>query len=128
MTLPTRLALRSRASVSVSGNSGTTSLLPPADVTPQQAALETHLVGTITTPFPRLGKRGRDTRHGKHPTAGGAQRAVRRPRSTGMEHDGVIGHVRKVDLVTAAWRIGISRGRDDRRDRRFRGEFQFSAL
>lgn len=69
MIRPTRLALRSRASVSVSGNSGTATVLAPADVASEHAAGERHLVGAETASLLRFGERLRHARHCKHATA-----------------------------------------------------------
>src|SRR5688572_16199753 len=65
MVRPTRLALRSRASVSVSGNSGTATVFAPADVTAELTTVETHLVCAKPAAFLRLGKRRRDAGHGE---------------------------------------------------------------
>src|SRR5258706_5022314 len=58
---------RSRAIVSVSGNSGTAHNLPPPDVASQLLSLERHPLGVGSRQLRRLDEARRDNGHRKHP-------------------------------------------------------------
>src|SRR5438128_4460568 len=61
---------RSRAIVSVSGNSGTARQLTPANVASQLLPLERHLLGMVARHLARLDQTRSHSGDGKHPTAG----------------------------------------------------------
>src|SRR5512133_2631055 len=117
MSEPAIAACRSRAIVSVSGSSGTTCELAPADVAPELLPVERDVgCGRGTLLARRLecwGERG----DRKHTSAGCTQRAVVVAPGPGVEDDHVVTACGYRDLVAAAHLPGVSVRGDNRRDR-----------
>src|SRR5688572_21855048 len=108
MMRPTRLALRSRASVSVSGNSGTPTVLAPTDVMTVLATGEPDLLSAEPATLLRFRESGRHAGNGEDPASGREQRAVGRLGSSGVKDDDLVRYRREIDVIAGARRFRIA--------------------
>src|SRR2546423_1789460 len=108
---------RSRAIVSVSGNSGTARQLTPPNITSKLFALERNPLGVISRQLGGLDEIWRDGSYRQHPPASGHQFIGNRIASrAGMKHFDAFLRRRQVDHITGPHFVGITRCCNDRGD------------